>query len=57
VVPRFTLTLGGEWDDTRLPLPGGCWRNCFTGEFVQREVSPAALFASFPVALLIRDSP
>jgi (1->4)-alpha-D-glucan 1-alpha-D-glucosylmutase len=56
VVPRFTLTLAGEWGDTRLPLPGGSWRNCFTGECVQREVAPAALFAAFPVALLFRDS-
>ncbi|HEX3397663.1 MAG TPA: malto-oligosyltrehalose synthase [Steroidobacteraceae bacterium] len=56
VVPRFTLTLAGQWDDTRLPLPGGSWRNCFTDECVQREVAPAALFASFPVALLLRDS-
>ncbi len=23
VVPRFTMTLSGEWGDTRLPLPGG----------------------------------
>jgi (1->4)-alpha-D-glucan 1-alpha-D-glucosylmutase len=56
VVPRFTMTLAGEWGDTRLPLPGGSWRNCFTGGCIQREVSPAALFASFPVALLIRES-
>jgi (1->4)-alpha-D-glucan 1-alpha-D-glucosylmutase len=56
VVPRFTMTLAGEWGDTRLPLPGGSWRNCFTGECVQREVDPAALFAAFPVALLLRDS-
>jgi (1->4)-alpha-D-glucan 1-alpha-D-glucosylmutase len=56
VVPRFTMTLAGDWGDTRLPLPGGSWRNCFTEERVQREVSPAALFAAFPVALLIRDS-
>ena len=55
VVPRFTLTLGGEWSDTRLPLPGGAWRNCFTDDVVQREVTPGALFNSFPVALLIRD--
>ncbi len=55
VVPRFTMTLSGDWGDTRLPLPGGSWRNCFTGESVQREVTPAALFASFPVALLIRE--
>jgi (1->4)-alpha-D-glucan 1-alpha-D-glucosylmutase len=56
VVPRFTMTLSGEWGDTRLPLPGGSWRNCFTDECVQRDVTPAALFASFPVALLMRDS-
>ena len=55
VVPRFTMTLAGEWGDTRLPLPGGVWRNGFTDERVQREVSPAALFASFPVALLFRE--
>ena len=56
VVPRFTMTLAGEWGDTRLPLPGGSWRNCFSGESVQREISPAALFAAFPVALLVRDA-
>jgi len=56
VVPRFTMTLSGEWGDTGLPLPGGSWRNCFTDECVQREVSPTALFASFPVALLVRDA-
>jgi (1->4)-alpha-D-glucan 1-alpha-D-glucosylmutase len=55
VVPRFTMTLAGEWADTRLPLPGGAWRNCFTDELIQREVAPSALFAAFPVALLIRD--
>jgi (1->4)-alpha-D-glucan 1-alpha-D-glucosylmutase len=56
VVPRFTLTLAGEWGDTRLPLPSGVWRNCFTDEHVQREALPAELFRSFPVALLLRDS-
>ena len=55
VVPRFTLTLGGEWGDTRLPLPGGAWRNCFTEAVLQRETTPDALFAEFPVALLIRE--
>ena len=56
VVPRFTMTLAGEWADTRLPLPGGAWRNCLTDQVIQREVVPAALFESFPVALLIRDA-
>jgi (1->4)-alpha-D-glucan 1-alpha-D-glucosylmutase len=55
VVPRFTMTLAGDWADTRLPLPGGVWRNCFTDEVIQREVTPAELFALFPVALLVRD--
>jgi (1->4)-alpha-D-glucan 1-alpha-D-glucosylmutase len=55
VVPRLTRTLAGEWGDTRLPLPGGAWRNCFTDELMQREVSPAELFRSFPVTLLFRD--
>jgi (1->4)-alpha-D-glucan 1-alpha-D-glucosylmutase len=54
VVPRLTMTLGAEWDDTRLPLPGGQWRNCFTDEVVQREILPGSLFAGFPVALLLR---
>jgi (1->4)-alpha-D-glucan 1-alpha-D-glucosylmutase len=56
VVPRFTLTLGGDWDDTRLPLPGGVWRDLFSGQILQREASPAALFADFPVSLLVRES-
>jgi (1->4)-alpha-D-glucan 1-alpha-D-glucosylmutase len=55
VVPRFTHTLVREWGDTRLPLPGGVWRNCFTDELVQKEVSPTELFRSFPVALFLRD--
>ncbi|HSY94476.1 MAG TPA: malto-oligosyltrehalose synthase [Steroidobacteraceae bacterium] len=55
VVPRFTMTLGGDWSDTRLPLPGGAWRNCFTGAVVQREVTPDVLFTAFPVALLVRE--
>jgi (1->4)-alpha-D-glucan 1-alpha-D-glucosylmutase len=55
VVPRLTRTLVGEWGDTRLPLPGGVWRNCFTEELMLREVSPSELFRSFPVALLFRE--
>jgi len=48
VVPRFTMTLAGEWGDTRLPLPGGAWRNLLSTErVIQREISPAELFGSF----------
>ena len=56
VVPRFTMSLGGDWGDTRLPLPGGAWRNCFTDAVLQREATPDALFSAFPVALLIREA-
>jgi hypothetical protein len=37
-------------------LPGGVWRDLFTGQVLQREAAPAALFAGFPVSLLIRES-
>ena len=56
VVPRLTMTLGGDWGDTRLPLPGGVWRNGLTDAILQREALPDALFNAFPVALLIRES-
>ena len=49
------MTLGGDWGDTRLTLPGGLWRNSFTGAALQREATPDALFNEFPVALLIRE--
>ncbi len=35
VVPRFTLSLNGDWGDTTLPLPQGTWRNLFDGSTVQ----------------------
>jgi (1->4)-alpha-D-glucan 1-alpha-D-glucosylmutase len=55
VVPRFTMTVGGDWGDTRLPLPRGTWRNRFTDAVVQGAVGPADLFDAFPVALLVRE--
>ena len=55
VVPRFTMSVNGNWGDTRLPLPRGHWRNCFTDDIVQDSVEPAELFNVFPVALLIRE--
>jgi (1->4)-alpha-D-glucan 1-alpha-D-glucosylmutase len=58
VVPRFTLTRGGDWGDTMLGLPEGTWRNHLADTSdtpVQGTVSPATLFAAFPVALLLRD--
>jgi maltooligosyltrehalose synthase len=55
VVPRLATSLRGEWGDTRLPLPGGIWRDCFTAAILEREADPGELFAGFPVALLVRE--
>jgi (1->4)-alpha-D-glucan 1-alpha-D-glucosylmutase len=56
VVPRFTLSVAGDWGDTRLPLPRGTFRNRFTDTVLQGSASPAELFDGFPVALLIREA-
>ncbi len=55
VVPRFTMSVGGAWGDTNLPLPRGDWTNVFTGSTTQGAVTPQELFGEFPVALLVRD--
>ena len=56
VVPRLRMTLGGEWQDTRLPLPAGPWRNGFTEARLEGRVAPEELFGAFPVAVLIREA-
>lgn len=56
VVPRFTLTLQGDWADTTIVLPAGRWQNVFTETCHEGEISPAALFEDFPVSLLVRAS-
>jgi (1->4)-alpha-D-glucan 1-alpha-D-glucosylmutase len=55
VVPRFTLSIKGEWGDTRLPLPRGVWRNFFTDATSSDSIDPGDLFDGFPVALLVRE--
>jgi (1->4)-alpha-D-glucan 1-alpha-D-glucosylmutase len=55
VLPRLTLGLKNGWEDTRLPLPSGRWRNCYGGEVHEAEVRPGPLFETFPVALLHRE--
>jgi (1->4)-alpha-D-glucan 1-alpha-D-glucosylmutase len=52
VVPRLTLSITGQWEDTRLPLPSGTWRNIFTDETLSVSATAHELFGSFPVALL-----
>jgi (1->4)-alpha-D-glucan 1-alpha-D-glucosylmutase len=52
VVPRLTLSLANQWEDTRLPLPGGTWQNIFTKETLSGSATATELFGTFPVALL-----
>jgi (1->4)-alpha-D-glucan 1-alpha-D-glucosylmutase len=55
VVPRFTMSVKGDWGDTRLALPRGRWKNRFTDAVLKDAIGPAELFEAFPVALLIRE--
>jgi len=55
VVPRFTMTVSGEWGDTRLSLPRGTWKNRFTDALLRGAASPPELFDAFPVALFSRE--
>jgi (1->4)-alpha-D-glucan 1-alpha-D-glucosylmutase len=55
VVPRFTLSVGGDWSDTCLTLPNGVWTNAFTGVSHSGATTPTALFAEFPVTLLLKE--
>jgi maltooligosyltrehalose synthase len=56
VVPRFSMTVNGDWGDTRLALPRGVWVNEFTEARLQGGVAPEELFGAFPVALLVREA-
>lgn len=54
IVPRFSLSLNDEWDDTVVGLPAGEWRNTFTGESLSGDISPLEIFGDFPTALLVQ---
>ncbi|HYC00912.1 MAG TPA: malto-oligosyltrehalose synthase [Candidatus Limnocylindrales bacterium] len=54
VVPRFTLALAGQWEDTVVPLPDGQWDDVLGGGSFRGEAAPEHLFGAFPVALLLR---
>lgn len=56
-VTRLSRRLAGAggWDDSRLPLPAGAWRDALTGRAVPRSAPLAELFAERPVALLVRE--
>jgi (1->4)-alpha-D-glucan 1-alpha-D-glucosylmutase len=53
VLPRFAMTVNEDWQDTRLTLPKGKWLNLFSDARLVGAVTPALLFADFPVALLV----
>jgi (1->4)-alpha-D-glucan 1-alpha-D-glucosylmutase len=55
-VPRLTLSIAQQWEETRLPLPSGSWENIFTLETVSASASATQLFGGFPVALLRKKS-
>ncbi|SFC37685.1 malto-oligosyltrehalose synthase [Streptomyces aidingensis] len=48
------LAEDGGWRDTGLPLPAGGWRDLLTGRAHRGRAAAEALFADFPVALLVR---
>ncbi|MFO8152635.1 malto-oligosyltrehalose synthase [Thioalkalivibrio sp.] len=56
VVPRLVLGLAGDWQDTRLPIPPGRWRNRLSGALLEGDGDAlvADLLAPFPLALLER---
>ncbi|MEO6054034.1 MAG: malto-oligosyltrehalose synthase [Chthoniobacterales bacterium] len=55
LVPRFTFTLNGKWEDTAVSLPEGTWKNIFTETDLSGDVEAESIFGGFPVALLIKQ--
>jgi (1->4)-alpha-D-glucan 1-alpha-D-glucosylmutase len=56
IVPRQTLGIDGDWGDTTVALPSGCWRNALTSQPVSSG-GMTDLVGQFPVALLLREGP
>jgi (1->4)-alpha-D-glucan 1-alpha-D-glucosylmutase len=53
---RLPMKTCRGWADTSIKLPKGTWQNVLAGTTVAgQEVMPGDLFATFPVALLIRN--
>ncbi len=56
VAPRFYLSRPEGWQDTRLKLPAGTWRNRLSNEvFEGGDCELTKLLHSFPVALLTQE--
>jgi (1->4)-alpha-D-glucan 1-alpha-D-glucosylmutase len=59
-VPRLTAPLGfppigAIWKNTRLHLQPSKFRHVFTGKILSGSLDLAAIFAEFPVALLVKE--
>ena len=55
IVPRLSLSTGGDWQGTHIELPPGNWEDCLTGRAHGGQVADVGdLLADFPVALLVR---
>jgi (1->4)-alpha-D-glucan 1-alpha-D-glucosylmutase len=56
IAPRLVLGLAGNWQDTRIELPPGNWRDVLTGDsFPGGTVDLSSLTRRFPVSLLVRS--
>ena len=56
VVPRLSLTLGREWEDTWIDLHEGSWRNSLTGEWIEGGTRTIReILGRFPVGLWVRE--
>ncbi len=56
MTPRLILTLGARWQNARLYIPPGTWRNQLSGAVYRGgTLSVADVLAAFPVALLVRE--
>ena len=57
IVPRWSVLLGGDWQDTSIELPGTRWTNRLTGALVKGgRLGMDEALREFPVALLVRES-
>ncbi len=56
VVPRWRMQDPSRWRGTVVESPGGTWRHLFTDQkFTDPKIPLDAVFAEFPVALLVRE--
>ncbi len=56
IAPVLPWSLGGEWDDTSVPIPEGRWRNVLGDLDVKPgQVPVKQILGAFPVALLAKQ--